>query len=664
MDIPLLSDIAKIFGLSIAVLLVCARLRIPTVVGLLLTGVLCGPHGLGMIKGLHEVEMMAEVGVVLLLFTIGLEFSMAKLLRIKEMVILGGALQVTGTTLVITAIASLMGFNLGSSIFYGFLVALSSTAIVLRLMQERGQIGTPHGQSILAILIFQDIAVVPMMLMAPFLAGTENVDTVILLLNLGKGVLVLLAVFLLANWGIPHLLFQIARTRNNQLFLLCVLFICISVAWITSSIGLSLALGAFLAGLIISESEYSSHAVGHILPFQQVFTSFFFVSIGMLFDVNFLIHNPITALFSTITVIFVKLFVAGGVVAIMGYPLRTALLTGLGLAQVGEFAFILSANGVAFGLMSPENYQLFLAVSLVTMALTPLMIAMGPTLANKVTSWQLPERLKAGRNRAEMPSGDHFKNHIVIIGYGVCGRNLAWAARLSGIPYVILDVNPDTVRRERQLGEPIYFGDATHEAVLEQVDIKDARVVAIAVNDPVAARRMVEVIRHESSRAYIIMRTRYLHELQPIRDLGANDVIAEEFETSIEIFTRVLRKYLVPQDEIERFTVEVRSNGYQVLRSLTEQKATFSDLKVGLQDMEIGAYRLPEDSPLDGVTLGESDIRRTYGVTVLVIRRGSLTIANPLPSCKLHINDVLVVFGDPEQLGKFAGLFKSGTPTA
>ncbi len=211
--------------------------------------------------------------------------------------------------------------------FFGFLVALSSTAIVLRMLQEKAQMTTPHGQAILGIMIFQDIAVVPMMLFTPFLAGGDNADTVIILINLAKGVLILIAVLLLAQWGVPHLLFQIARTRNNQLFILCVLFICISVAWVTSSVGLSLALGAFLAGLIISESEYSSHAIGHILPFQQVFTSFFFVSIGMLFDVSYLISNPISTLLTTTSVIFIKLIIAAGVVCALGFPLRTALLT-------------------------------------------------------------------------------------------------------------------------------------------------------------------------------------------------------------------------------------------------------------------------------------------------------------------------------------------------
>jgi CPA2 family monovalent cation:H+ antiporter-2 len=660
MDIPLLSDIEKIFGLSIVVLLICAQLRIPTVVGLLLTGVLCGPHGMQLVKEIHEVEMMAEIGIVLLLFTIGLEFSLAKLVRIKELVMIGGLLQVLLTVLITAAVASLAGFSSGSAIFFGFLVSLSSTAIVLRILQERAQITTPHGQSILGILIFQDIAVVPMMLMTPFLAGTEDVDAAILLIHLGKGVLILLGVLLLAKWGVPHLLFQIARTRNNQLFILSVLFICISVAWITSSIGLSLALGAFLAGLIIAESEYASHAVGHILPFQQVFTSFFFVSIGMLFNVGFLIEHPFTSISVTLLVILIKMLVAGGVIAALGYPLRTALLTGIGLAQVGEFAFILSANGITYGLMTKDNYQLFLAVSLLTMASTPLMIALGPLLANYVTFLRLPERLKRGKERAELPSETLYKNHVVIIGFGICGRNLAWAAKRSGISYVIIDVNPETVRRERRNGEPIYFGDATNEAVLEQVNIHGARSVAIAVNDPVAARRMVEVIRHESPHVYILSRTRYLHELQPMRALGADDVIAEEFETSIEIFTRVLQKYLVPQEDIDHFTAEVRSNSYQVLRTLSDQKSTLSDLKVGIFDMEIASYRIPEGSVFANMPLEQSGIRRDFGLTLLVVRRGSITLANPIPSTTLQVDDVVTVFGEPDQMIRFAAKLTPG----
>ena len=654
MDIPLLSDILTIFGLSIGVLLLCARLRIPTIVGLLLTGVICGPHGLGIIQAVHEVEMMAEIGIVLLLFTIGLEFSLAKLLRIKNLVIIGGALQVIVTILCSAALASIVGVPPSKAMFFGFLVALSSTAIVLRLLQDRAQITTPHGQLIVAILIFQDIAVVPLMLMTPLLAGGEEIHHMALIFQLGRGLLILGAVFITARWLVPHLLFQIARTRNSQLFILCVLFLCLAVAWATSYAGLSLALGAFLAGIIISESEYSSHAVGNILPFQQVFTSFFFVSIGMLLNLEVLFDNLPLVLLIAITVLSLKFFVAGGIVSVMGYPLRTAIITGLGVCQVGEFAFILAATGIKHNLISAHSYQLFLATSLLTMGLTPLLLSIAPRVVDLVHRFKLPDRLQQGRSKPEIPQGKRYKDHLVIIGFGVCGRNLAWAARIADIDYVILEMNPETVRRERANGEPMFFGDATQEAVLEQVNAAEARTVVIAINDPVAVRRMVEEIRALSSRAYIIVRTRYLHELQPIRDLGADDVIPEEFETSIEIFTRTLRKYLIPQDEIDKLVAEVRSRGYQVLRRIADDRLTVSDLRRHLSDTEIGVYRVPEESELAGQSIQSSNIRNRFGVTVLMIRREEEVIANPLPDTLLQGNDLLVVFGSPEELVQFA----------
>ncbi len=287
MDIPVLNDIVIIFGLAIAVLFICHRLRVPAVVGFILTGIFVGPYGLGLVKALHEVEMFAEVGVVLLLFTIGIEFSLERLLQIKKSVLVGGSLQVLLTFLATWFIARQFGQSSGEAVFIGFLVALSSTAIVLKLIQERAEVDTPHGRTTLGILIFQDIIIVPMILVTPILAGaTGNVwETLFFLLAKGIGIIVLVMVS--ARWIVPQVLYQIARTRNQELFLLSVIVICLGIAWLTSRVGLSLALGAFLAGLIISESEYSHQALGNILPFRDVFTTFFFVSIGMMLDIGF-----------------------------------------------------------------------------------------------------------------------------------------------------------------------------------------------------------------------------------------------------------------------------------------------------------------------------------------------------------------------------------------
>ena len=571
MDIPLLNDIVIIFGLAIVVLMVCHRLGIPAVLGFLLTGVFVGPYGFELIKAVHEVEILAEIGIVLLLFTIGIEFSLEKLLQIKTAVLLGGSLQVLLTFLTTTYIVRHIGLDFGVAVFVGFLVALSSTAIVLKLIQDRAEVDTPHGRVTLGILIFQDIIIVPMMLVTPFLAGeTANWGESVLLL-LGKGIGIILLVVLSAKWIVPRILFHIAKTRDQEVFLLSVVLICLGIAWLTAMAGLSLALGAFLAGLIISESEYSHQALGNILPFRNVFTSFFFVSIGMLLDVNFLFRQPGLILLIAMAVFAVKSAIAAFAVILLGRPLRTAILVGLALGQVGEFSFILSRTGVEHGLLTGNIYQTFLAFSILTMAATPFAIMLAPRVADLILRLPMPNKLKTGFHPVPAPSVEAKKDHLVIIGFGVNGRNVARAAQRSGILYVVIEANPDTVRNELAKGKPISYGDATQEAVLQHANIKDARVVVVAINDPASTRRIVEIIRRLSPKVHLIVRSRYIQEMKPLHELGANEVIPEEFETSIEIFTRVLAKYLIPRDQIEALVAEIRADGYEMLRSLAQK---------------------------------------------------------------------------------------------
>ncbi|MEE8288741.1 MAG: cation:proton antiporter, partial [Nitrosomonadaceae bacterium] len=474
MEIPLLQDIVIIFGLSIVVLFICHRFRVPTIVGFLLTGIMAGPHGLRLIEAIHEVEILAEVGVVLLLFTIGIEFSFRSLVQIKKSVLLGGSLQVTLTLITAFFIARYLGQAFGQAVFIGFLAALSSTAIVLKLIQERAEVDSPHGRTTLAILIYQDVIIVPMILFTPLLAGaTGNLGESLLILT-AKGIGIIVLVIFSARWIVPQALYQIARTRNRELFLLSVVVICLAVAWITSSMGLSLALGAFLAGLIISESEYSHQALGNILPFRDVFTSFFFVSIGMLLDVSFLFQQPALIVLIVLAVLALKTVVAGSVTLLLGFPLRTGILVGLGLSQVGEFSFILSKTGIEHGLLAGDVYQMFLSVSVLTMAATPFIIAAAPRIADIVLRLPLPRRLKSGLYPAQEIEKTSKKDHLIIIGFGVNGRNLARAARTGAIPYVIIEMNPEVVREQSAKGEAIYFGDAAQEAVLKYADIKDA----------------------------------------------------------------------------------------------------------------------------------------------------------------------------------------------
>lgn len=659
MAVPILTDLVIIFGLSIAVLFVCHQLRVPATVGFILTGILAGPHLLGLVRAVHEVEILAEIGVILLLFTIGVEFSFANLLQIRQSVLIAGPIQVAATCLAGLALAWHFGRPLGEALFVGFLLSLSSTAIVLKLLQERAEVDTPHGRTGLGILIFQDIVIVPMMLFVPLLAGAAENIGVSLLIMLAKGVMIIALVIASAKWVVPQVLYQIARTGNRELFLLSIVLICMAVAWLTAQAGLSLALGAFLAGLIVSETEYSHQALGNILPFRDVFASFFFISIGMLLDVDFLLKNPGIIALLTLGVLLVKAVLAGSAALFLKFPLRTAVLVGLALCQVGEFSFILSKVGQSQGLFSGESYQLFLDVTIITMVATPLMMALAPRTADFILRWPLPQRLKLGAHLSETIDKSVPGDHLIIVGFGVSGRNLARAAKTGEIPYVIIEMNPETVRRERQSGEPIFYGDATQEEILIHANIKEARIIVVVINDPAAVRRITSLAHRLNPRIHIIVRTRYVSELQPLFELGANDVVPEEFETSVEIFTLVLRKYLVAKGEIERFVTQVRADGYLVLRGISREQDSLSDGLGHLHEFEISTFRLGKRAPLAGKSLAQVELRKKYGVTVMAIRRDSQMLPNPEPDMQLLPDDLLIVMGTPENLSNANWLFKN-----
>jgi CPA2 family monovalent cation:H+ antiporter-2 len=653
MEIPILKDIVIIFGLSIAVLLIFHKLRVPSIVGFLITGILAGPQGLGLIKDIEQVKILAEIGIVVLLFTLGMEFSLKRIFKYKRYFFLAGPIQVGLTVAGGIFAGYLLNRPLHESIFLGFLLSLSSTAIVLRMFQERAETNTPHGQLSLGILIFQDIIAIPMMLLIPFLAGTGNEINESLFIRLGEGLLILAVTFFSAMQLVPTLLYYVTRTRSRELFLLTVLVICFSVAWVTSSIGLSLALGAFLAGLVISESEYSTQAIGDVLPFQDIFTSFFFVSIGMLFDIDFLLENPISICVLTIGVFLLKSIIVTSTALTMGFPIRTAVLSGLALSQVGEFSFVLAMSGISHHIGTDYLHQLFIAVAVLTMGLTPTMIALSPAIASIALKIPFSQNLGSGMTTLDKKTEKLTKDHIIIIGYGFSGRNLARSAQEAMIPYVIIDMNPEAVREEKAKGEHIYFGDATRLTVLKHANLQEAKVLAVLVNDPIAALRIVEQAKHINPSIYIIVRTRYLEEMRPLFQLGADDVIPDELGTSVEIFTRVLLKYNVSFEHIEQLVNVLRIEGYELLRPRYSETTIFSDIKDYLSEVSVKTLFIKEDSPIAGKTLEQSQLRKKYGLTVLVIKRGNDTIYNLESNSMLMPGDQIVIVGTNHSLEDF-----------
>ncbi|HJH28377.1 MAG TPA: potassium transporter KefB [Methanosarcinaceae archaeon] len=660
METTLLNDIIIIFGMAIAILFVSHRFRVPSIVGLLLTGMIAGPYGLAVLGSVAEIEVLAEIGIVLLLFTIGMELSLKDMWQIKKAVFLGGSVQVLVTLLAAALIANYLGRSPGESIFIGFLLALSSTAIVLKLLQERAEIDSPHGRITLAILIFQDVIIVPMILVTPLLGGASGNGGESPLVLLAMGILLIFVVIAGARWIVPQLLYQIVKTRNSELFLLSIIVICFSVALFTYSTGLSLALGAFLAGLIISESEYGHQAIGNILPFRDVFMSFFFISIGMLLDINFLFQQPLLIVLIALGVILLKAIIAGLATVVLGYPLRTTIMVSLALVQVGEFSFILSKFGIEYGLLTWDTYQLFLSVSVATMAATPFIIHASPHIADSVMRLPLPKRIKSGLYHVKMEEQTdkiQLKDHLIVVGFGINGRNVARVARVAGIPYIIIETNPDTVLIEKSKDELICYGDATQEAVLKHVNIKDARVMVVGISDPLATRRIISTARRLSPKLHMITRTRYLQEMGPLYDLGADEVVPQEFETSVEIFVRVLKKYLIPKDIIETFMAEVRADGYEMFRNLSRESSDFCDLKLNLSDLDVSTIRVEKGSQVSGKTLAQVELRKKYGVTMIASCRDGESSSNPDANIRLCPGDMLVLLGTPEKIAEVTGLF-------
>ncbi|MGK7397052.1 MAG: cation:proton antiporter domain-containing protein [Candidatus Cyclobacteriaceae bacterium M3_2C_046] len=654
MEIPILADIVIILGLSVIVIFLFQRLKIPTILGFLLTGMIAGPYGLSLVHGVHEVEIMAEIGVILLLFLIGMEFSLKSLAAIKRSVFIGGTLQVGLTILIIFLIYSQTGFTTGESIFLGFLVSLSSTAIVLKLLQDQGEINSPHGKVILAILIFQDIIVVPMMLFTPLLTGeaTNILDTVLILTAKGIGVIVV--VLIAANYLVPPLLHQIAKTKSNELFLISIIVICFAVAWGTASLGLSLGLGAFLAGLIISESEYNHHATTYILPFKEIFTSIFFVSIGMLMNIGFFIQHIGLILVFTLLAFIVKGLVAAIAAWALKLTFRTIILVSLSLIQIGEFSFILSKTGLAVGLIDDNIYQYFLSVSVLTLGLTPFIIQFAHFLADKLVD----QKNQMAKNTE---SKSALEDHIIIIGYGLNGRNISRAAKTLNIPYLIVDLNAETVKAEKK-NEPIIFGDAVQASTLQHLKVHKARVVVIAISDPKAIRRIMVSIRNISQRVHVIVRTRYIQEMGELFHLGADEVIPEEFETSIEIFHRVLMHYLVPRDEIESCIHQIRSDNYDMLRTMGKPSVKLKKFAESLPLLDIASLKVQKpDKQLVGKKLAESNLRKTMGVNIVAIKRGDQLIYEIDGDSQILMDDILYALGKPEAIQQLDEKVRTGS---
>jgi CPA2 family monovalent cation:H+ antiporter-2 len=580
------------------------------------------------------------------MFTIGLELSLEQIAAVGRFVIWGGLLQIVLTVSLVWAVFLAMGFSWQGGVFAGFLVALSSTAIVLKILSDRQETASLPGRLTTGVLLLQDLSVVPMVLLVPLLSPANDRTLISIGGTVVQALLAVPAIVLVARYLLPWLLHHVVRLRNRELFVLFVILLSLGTAWVTSEFGLSLALGAFIAGLVVSESEYSHQIESEILPFKDAFSGIFFISVGMLLDVGFVCENFATPLLNLSLLLLTKALV---ILLIFGWlyrSLRMGLLLALSLAQVGEFSFVLAGVGREHGLMTSAGEQMFLAVSILSMIVTPFMIQSGHALG-----FGLESLMKRPTGRENGKEGA-LRGHVIILGYGLNGQNLSRVLREVNIPYRILEMNPELVASARAEGQPIFFGDGTRAEVLRQMAIGDARVLVIAISDSAATARALQQARRLNAELHIIVRTRYVAEIERLYRLGAHQVIPEEFETSVEIFARVLQEYHIPRNVIGMQVDLIRRERYGMLRGLKLEARTLDQLSQFLIGTTTDTCLILETSPAVGKSLEELQLRARSGATVIAVVREGKSFHNPGPECVLKGGDVLVLLGSHAELDR------------
>ncbi len=647
-QLPFLGDLVVILLAAVIIIMISRPLRIPSIVGFLLTGVLIGPPGLNIVAESSVIEAFAEIGVVLLLFVIGLEFSLPLMRSIWRQFIIAGGLQVLITAGLIIALAGFTEFSTGQRVFFGFLVALSSTAIVFKLLADRSELDTPHGKLIIGILLFQDFCIVPMIVLTPLLSGQESGSLDTIMVRLGLTIAALVIIFLVARPVLAKLFDQIVKTQVREAFLLGSLLICMLLSVATASLGFSYALGGFLAGLLVSETQYHLEVGAEITSFRDLFTSLFFISIGMLLNRSFLLEHLPAVLAIGVGILVIKAIVVFPIALLLRSSARTAIISSLSLAQVGEFSFVLAQVGLSVGLLDESLHQHFLGASILSMLISPLIISLAPSFAEK-TQHLVPLPRKAEDTKEPVQV---LQDHVVIAGFGVNGRNLVRVLNETGIPHVVVETDADSIHALRKEGSHSVFGDITRKEILERCHIENARLIVFTISDPAATRTSVRLARALNPNLHIIVRTRLVAEVDGLIHLGANEVIPEEFETSIEIFTRVLDHYHLPRNVINAQIQIIRDENYSILRGVPQTAQGLDRVARYLTAGTSDIFLVTDSCKASGQTLGDLNLSGMTGASLIAVVRNEKPFVTPLPDFRVEAGDILVLVGNHASMDK------------
>lgn len=649
-----IQDIVIILLVSLPIIFIFRKLNLPSLVGFLLAGMIIGPYGFKLIKAVDEIEVMAEIGVILLMFTIGLEVSFSQIKKIKSFLLTAGGLQFLITSAVAFVVFILAGIPFNQSIFLGFLLTLSSTVIIMKLLTEKNELESPHGKISISISLFQDIMIVPLFLILPILSTDKDINTLNALLKIAIAFGVTATLIFTAKYFMPTIVHQIARLRMREAFTVGIILLILGTAYITHLAGLSFAIGAFIAGLILAESDYNHQILAEILPLRDAFNSIFFVSVGLLLNVQFVIHNPILISGITISAFIFKALIIVIIVLVLKYPLRIAILCGIGLGQIGEFSFVLAQAGTKFNLIGNDIYNYFLASSIFTMILTPIIFQLEPWITKQTA------KLKSQVDDEEVKYAEKLSAHVIIAGYGLNGKNLARVLKETGIKYIVIELNPDTVRQEKASGERIMFGDISREDILKIAGAVRANIIVYAISDPLITRMSLKVVKSLNPQIYALVRTRYIKEVDELIKLGADEVIPEEFETALQIFRKVLEKYHIPLNVIMQQVNLLRQESYKLLRKESMDISAFTHLDEILAQGLTETFYVDDKCPFINKTLAEINLRAITDATIIAIVRNGKMFSNPSGKDLLLAGDTVVLYGTHKSVDRAIELLNGG----
>lgn len=644
-----------LLALASAGLAITERLRLPSVVGFLVVGAIAGPGMLGLVSDPNRVRDLAEIGVIFLLFEIGLELPIERVRTLWRAALLAGGFQIVVTSTLVAAITHAFGLDWPAALVIGAGVSMSSTAIVLRLLSDEGQIDAPGGQLSVSILLMQDLAIVPFLLFIPLLAGgTATVGEFAISIGRMGAALALLG---FGVWFlVPRVLDRVAQTRSGELFSLLALLIVLGSALTAETLGLTLAVGAFLAGVAASGSPYAHQLFSEVVPLRGVLLGIFFTAVGMFFDPFEVLEAPGTFLLDVFSITLGKILIvlfAGTV--LLRRSMRVSLEAGLSVCQMGEFSFVLLGVAGQAGLIEPVLQQRVVGASIATLLISPFLIRSAPAIAGAITEWlQHPGPALSDAKPNDEP--DQIPR-VVVIGYGPAGQTLVRLLRSLDVPYIAVDTNPNAALAAADSGEPVIYGDATRPQMLSHLRVWEARLIAVVISDPLATRRIVSRIRAMAPDTPILARTRYVREVDQLSSAGATTVVVEEFEGSIELVARALESFEIPTGAIARFTEALREEGYGAIRA--PAALPIDPWLIELLDHTDTEWVEVPMALTGEPTLGELDIRAQTGGNILVIERGSTSHPNPTPDFALKGGDRLLVLGGAENLLRVRQLLRA-----